>query len=68
MEHNLKTYLDQVGKILLTNKEVFSWIRNSDWFMGITDLFVPQPVTYTDNTTGQNVVFPQLFSGKGGSL
>ena len=58
VEHNLKTYLDQVGKILLTNKEVFSWIRNSDWFMGITDLFVPQPVTYTDNTTGQNVVFP----------
>ncbi|MCR4330520.1 MAG: tyrosine--tRNA ligase [Patescibacteria group bacterium] len=58
VEHNLKTYLDQVGKILLTNKEAFSWIRNSDWFMGITDLFVPQPVTYTDNTTGQNVVFP----------
>lgn len=58
VEENLKTYLDQVGKILLADEKVFSWIRNSDWFTGITDLFVPQSVTYTDNTTAQSVVFP----------
>jgi len=58
VEENLKTYLDQVGKILLTDERVFSWIRNSDWFIGVTDLAVPGPVTYTDNATGQSVVFP----------
>jgi len=38
IEINMKTYLDQVGKILLTDKNSFSWIRNSDWFTAITDL------------------------------
>lgn len=38
VEANMKTYLDQVGKILLTDKNFFSWIRNSDWFTAITDL------------------------------
>lgn len=38
VEVNMKTYLEQVGKILLTDKKLFSWIRNSDWFTAITDL------------------------------
>lgn len=38
VEFNMKTYIDQVGKILLTDKNSFSWIRNSDWFTAITDL------------------------------
>ncbi len=38
VEANMKTYVEQVGKILLTDKESFSWIRNSDWFTAITDL------------------------------
>lgn len=42
VEENMKTYLDQVGKILNTDKKVFSWIRNSDWFTTITDLDLPQ--------------------------
>jgi len=42
IEKNLKTYLDQVGKILKTDKSVFSWIRNSDWFTSITDLNLPE--------------------------
>jgi len=42
VEANMKTYLDQVGKILRTNKKSFSWIRNSDWFTAITDLELPK--------------------------
>lgn len=39
IEANLKTYLDQVGQILLTDEKYFSWIRNSDWFYNISDIF-----------------------------
>ncbi|KKR47571.1 MAG: Tyrosine-tRNA ligase [Parcubacteria group bacterium GW2011_GWC1_40_13] len=42
VEANMKTYLDQVGKILRTDKKSFSWIRNSDWFTAITDLELPK--------------------------
>ncbi len=38
VEKNMKSYVDQVGKILSTDKQVFSWIRNSDWFYNPTDL------------------------------
>lgn len=38
VEKNMKTYLDQVGKILLTDPVHFSWIRNSDWYYGVTDI------------------------------
>ncbi|PIR37259.1 MAG: tyrosine--tRNA ligase [Candidatus Zambryskibacteria bacterium CG10_big_fil_rev_8_21_14_0_10_42_12] len=38
IEHNMKTYLDQVGKILKTDEKVFTWMRNSDWFVSPFDL------------------------------
>lgn len=38
IETNMKTYLDQVGKILKTDPKVFSWIRNSDWYVSVTDI------------------------------
>lgn len=47
IENNLKTYLDQVGKILRVERDqsgnilhtpTFSWMRNSDWFVGVTDI------------------------------
>jgi len=42
VEKNMKTYIDQVGKILIKDDpNVFSWIRNSDWFTAITDLIFP---------------------------
>ena len=41
VEANLKTYLSDIVKVLRTDKEVFSWIRNSDWFTSITDLNLP---------------------------
>ncbi|PIQ67053.1 MAG: tyrosine--tRNA ligase [Candidatus Zambryskibacteria bacterium CG11_big_fil_rev_8_21_14_0_20_40_24] len=65
IESNMKTYLDQVGKILKTTPDVFSWIRNSDWFLSISDLLVSTPVTYTDNTTKASVTFaPNSFFAK----
>ena len=38
VEANMESYLSQVGKILSTDPQVFSWIRNSDWFYSVTDL------------------------------
>jgi tyrosyl-tRNA synthetase len=40
IEHNMKTYTEQIGKILRTEPEVFTWIRNSDWFLNVTDMQV----------------------------
>jgi tyrosyl-tRNA synthetase len=34
----MNTYLAQVGSILKREPEVFSWIRNSDWFTSVTDI------------------------------
>ncbi len=49
IEANMKTYLDQVGKILIVKPAVFSWIRNSDWFTAVTDLqFMPGMVKIGD--------------------
>ncbi len=38
IQENMKTFIDQVGKILRTDEKVFSWIINSDWFTNITDI------------------------------
>jgi tyrosyl-tRNA synthetase len=57
IEDNMKTYLDQVGKILRTDdKNIFSWMRNSDWFYGVADIFSPNPVTVTQE--GKSITFP----------
>ncbi|OGZ12808.1 MAG: tyrosine--tRNA ligase [Candidatus Lloydbacteria bacterium RIFCSPLOWO2_01_FULL_50_20] len=44
IEANMKTYLDQIDKILKLEPAVFSWIRNSDWFYGVSDI-APNPET-----------------------
>lgn len=44
VENNAKTYIEQVGKILKTDPEHFSWIRNSDWFISPTDLQTPENI------------------------
>lgn len=41
VRENMLTYVDQIGKILLTDEEHFSWVPNSDWFTSITDLVLP---------------------------
>ncbi len=38
VESNMRTYLEQVGKILDLDPKKFSWIRNSDWFSSPTDI------------------------------
>lgn len=38
VEANMQTYLTQVGKILRTDPAVFSWIRNSDWYIDVADV------------------------------
>jgi len=43
VEKNVATYLAQVGKILKTDDpKVFSWIKNSDWFVNPMDILVPE--------------------------
>ena len=41
VEANMKSYLDQVGNILLIDKEHFSWVRNSHWFTSVSDIVLP---------------------------
>jgi tyrosyl-tRNA synthetase len=69
-DENVKTYLDQVGKILRTDSNVFSWIRNSDWFYGVADIFIPEPVTVTQKDPSgaeRSIVFPgNSFMAKAG--
>lgn len=67
IEGNMQTYLDQVGKILLTEATVFSWIRNSDWFLDITDISADEGATVTiEDETKKNkiVVGANSFTGK----
>lgn len=58
IEDNMKSYLEQVNKILKTDPQVFSWIRNSEWFLDVADLIAPDALTFTDNKTNQSVQFP----------
>ncbi len=46
VEANVKTYLEQAGKILKTNPENFVWIRNSDWFVGMNDINSDKKVAF----------------------
>ena len=57
---NAQTYIDQVGKILLTDSEHFVWIRNSDWFVSVTDVHAPQPISYnfSDGMQVTSIEFP----------
>lgn len=69
IETNMKTYLEQVGKVLNTDSSVFSWIRNSDWFTNITDLSANQgaAITINDQENKNHVtVDANSFVGKAG--
>ena len=60
-DNNIKTYLDQVGKILNTDPKVFSWIRNSDWYYGVTDLEAKDGIkVWLEN----RLINPRSFAGK----
>jgi tyrosyl-tRNA synthetase len=69
IEKNMETYVEQVGKILRTDPSVYSWVRNSDWFYGITDLlFDPATKTgieFVENGTKKNIpIEANSFVGK----
>jgi tyrosyl-tRNA synthetase len=55
VEENMKTYLEQVGKTLSTEKEVFSWIRNSDWYVSVTDITTPPNPTLNIESGGKKI-------------
>ncbi len=57
---NMQTYLDQVGKILKTEQSVFSWIRNSDWFVSINDIIAPDNRTINIKSGDQTITTPPL--------
>jgi len=61
IETNMKTYLEQIGKILKTDPLFFSWIRNSDWFTGVTDINPKEGLVVRIGTT---LVNPRSFIGK----
>lgn len=60
IEANMKTYLDQVGKILNLDPQVFSWIRNSDWFVGITDVATEAGLKIEGDIDGVKFSLPPL--------
>jgi tyrosyl-tRNA synthetase len=62
VEKNMQTYLEQVGKILLTDPKVFSWIRNSDWFVSINDIIAPHNRELVIGNTTTRVTTPPLSS------
>lgn len=68
IEANMKTYLDQVNKILkVDDPKLFSWIRNSDWFLDVTDVSGAPGATVTiDDVSGANHVTVEAnsFLGK----
>ena len=66
VDKNMKTYLEQVGKILNQDKKVFSWIRNSDWFTAITDIGSPlgEKVKWNFSPTQNLEIDANSFIGK----
>lgn len=64
IEKNMQTYLDQVGKILDTDSRVFSWIRNSDWFVGISDMFAEEGMEVSLPEPLEGTISANSFIGK----
>lgn len=60
IEKNMQTYLDQVGKILLTDDKVFTWTRNSDWFLNVTDVMANDNDTVTVSVNKESITTPPL--------
>lgn len=60
VEHNLKTYLEQAGKILLTDQAHFAWIRNSDWFVSMHDITAPDGMQLSIATSDSEMTTPPL--------
>ncbi|MBP7805206.1 MAG: tyrosine--tRNA ligase [Candidatus Pacebacteria bacterium] len=68
IETNLKTYLEQVGKILRTEPSVFSWMRNSDWFLNVTDIEAADNTFLGKATAFENTRMQRGMLGKEATL
>ncbi len=69
IEKNSETYRKQVGKILRTDPEVFTILKNSDWFLNVTDMSAPTGtiVKVASDVDGKKVEIPfdaNSFVGK----
>jgi tyrosyl-tRNA synthetase len=60
IEINMQTYLEQVGKVLKTDPSVFSWIRNSDWFVSINDVIGADGTQISIDVDGKEFLTPPL--------
>lgn len=60
IKKNMKTYLDQVDKILLKDPKVFTWTMNSDWFVSINDIIAPDNQTITITAGDKSINLPPL--------
>lgn len=54
IEQNMQTFVDQIDKILRTDDETFSWIRNSDWYLSITDIMPSKEARITQKITDKD--------------
>jgi len=57
---NMKTYLDQVDKILLKDSKVFTWTMNSDWFVSINDIIAPNKTVISMSVGSKKISTPPL--------
>ncbi len=69
IERNAETYKSQVGKILKTEPEVFAILKNSDWFLNVTDMSAPlgSTIKIASNVNGASAEIPfdaNSFVGK----
>ena len=55
IQKNMKTYLDQVDRILLKDPKVFAWTMNSDWLVSINDIIAPENQTISINVGDKTV-------------
>jgi len=62
IQKNMKTYLDQVDKILLKDPNVFTWTMNSDWLISINDIIAPDNQSISINIGDKSVNLPPLPS------
>ena len=60
IQKNMKTYLDQVDKILSKDEKVFSWTMNSDWFVSINDVVAPDNMVINMTAAGKKFSTPPL--------
>lgn len=60
IQKNMKTYLDQVDRILLKDEKVFSWTMNSDWFVSINDIIAPNNTKIILKINKGETQFPPL--------